>query len=158
MTSQFLSITSILRTVALSAALAASACSGGDDGVTPSGCTPGAADACPSGQTCNAAGSCEPTSGVAGALVIDSADARACEILLESSGATITRATFGAGVTGAMRTRPPRVAIAVTSEQAFAADAIQLQIDGAASNVSVTRIDCYAASGAPLTGASASVD
>ncbi|MEQ9498066.1 MAG: hypothetical protein RIT81_14440 [Deltaproteobacteria bacterium] len=154
-----LSITSLLRTASLVAALGASACSGGgDDGKTPSGCTSGVADSCPSGQICNAAGTCEPTSGVAGALVIDSAGARACEILLASSGAAITRATYGTGVTGAMRARPPRVAIAVSSDQAFGADAIQLEIDGATSDLSVSSIDCYDASGAPLSSASASID
>lgn len=154
-----LSITSILRTASLLAALGASACSGGgDDGTPSSGCTPGVADSCPSGQVCNAAGTCEPTSGVAGALVIDSAGAHACEILLASSGAAITRVTYGTGVTGAMRARPPRVAIAVSSGDAFAADAIQLEIDGAASDLSVSSVDCYDASGAPLAGASASID
>lgn len=147
----------LLGAAAFSLTLGVAACASDDP--TPAGCTPGSADGCPSGQVCSAAGSCEATNAVSGALVIESANARACEVLLESSTTEVVRATYADGVSGALRRRPPRVAIAVASEtdRAFATDAIRLELAGAAAGVEVVKVDCYDASGAALATASASV-
>lgn len=152
-------LTNTLRAAGLLLALSAAACSGGGDDGQTSGCTPGASTGCPSGQLCSADGTCQPTGGTPGTLVIDSASARACEILLESPSTRVLRATYGAGVKGAMRSRAPRVAIAVASatDASFAGDAIQLELDGATSDVRVAQVDCYDASGAALSSASATV-
>lgn len=152
-------ITRAAQAMGLALTLCAAACSSSDgDGSTPTGCTPGAAEACPSGETCSAAGLCVPTGGVAGALVIDGADARACEILLASASTQVVNASFGDGVTGVLRRRDPRAAIAVSSAAGFADDAIRLELDGAPSGLSVAEVNCYDANGAALAGVTASVD
>ena len=133
---------------------------GGDPGTTPPGnqCTPGTSTGCPAGQICSATGVCE-SAGVLGAMTINAPSARSCEALLESTQAKVNGATFGTGVSGAFRARPPRYAVAVAraTNSPFAADSIRLTIDGSPTDVTVKQIDCYDASGAAVSGASAAI-
>ncbi|MEO1229546.1 MAG: hypothetical protein AAFZ18_11615 [Myxococcota bacterium] len=148
---------------ALLIAAGLSACDGGGGGTTTppgtgEGCTPGTTTGCGDGEVCSSTGACVPEDTASGRLVISSSEARACEILLSST-APIVRATYGAGVEGAFRARPPRFAVAVSQagNSAFAADAIQLAVEGDPSAVQVMSTTCYGANGVPLAGATASV-
>lgn len=134
------------------------ACGSGDETPPPMKCTPGASSDCPAGQVCSASGVCE-AGGVQGSLAIDAAEARACEVLLESATAKVVDVAFGSSDTGAFRARPPRYAVAVsrTSNTPFDGDSIRVTIDGDTAAVSVKSVACYDASGASISGASASL-
>ncbi|MEO1334069.1 MAG: hypothetical protein AAFV29_00430 [Myxococcota bacterium] len=141
----------------LSAAFIAG-CGGGSDGNPPTtGCTPGTSNGCAAGQICSASGVCETQGTNAGNLVIDSAAARACEVLLESSSTTIEAVTFGTGVQGVLRARPPRFAIAVKQDgnQNFAQDALTLQLTGSADAVTIRQLNCFGADGSPVVASAA---
>ena len=137
------------------------ACSGSDGDSPPPGgqCTPGTSTGCPAGQICTAEGVCQ-SAGVQGSLSISAPSARSCEILLESTEASVLSANFGSGVVGAFRARPPRYAVAMTraSDGSFGSDAATLTIEGATSAVAVRKVDCYDAAGAAVSGASATIN
>ena len=138
------------------------ACSGSDDAPPPggNGCTPGARDGCPAGQICSADGVCTPDGSTPGALVIETASARACEVLLSSSGsAQVVSAAYGSGTKGVLRARPPRFAIALnqTNDTPFDSSAITLQIEGSASELSVQTVNCFDSAGAALPSATATL-
>lgn len=123
------------------------------------GCTPGTSDGCAAGQVCSAAGVCEANGTTAGQLVIDAEGARACEILLQGDAAQVARLVSGAGVESALRARPPRYAIALASTSgALAKDAVTLEVEGEPSALTVSSVECFDEAGAPLAGATASID
>ena len=146
-------------------ALGMLACSGSEStpGPTtmppPTGCTPGTTQGCSAGEICSAEGTCVPDGTTAGALVINAASARACEVLLSSDATAVVGATYATGVQGALRSRPPRYAIAVSqaANQPFAGDAVVLQLDGDSSAVTVEKVNCYDNTGSAITGATASL-
>jgi hypothetical protein len=148
-----------ITTFTLAAALAfgVAACSDDDKKKDPpAGCTPGTTTGCAAGQICGSDGTCQAAT--SGMITIATASARSCELLFEQAGTTIVDATWGTGVKGAVRKRPPNVAIAIsrTSDAAFGADAVTLQLDGAPSGVSLTDARCFDASGAVIDNADVS--
>jgi hypothetical protein len=136
------------------------ASSGTDAGDSDGGCTLGT-----EGCACNATGGCDaplvcdnsvcvtPTASE-GATISDTT-ARACEMLFEQRGTNIIGATYGTDVKGALRKRPPNVAIAVSRgvDQPFEADSVILGLDGAGSGVVLQQSRCFDAAGAVISGA-----
>ena len=114
---------------------------------------------CSAGEMCSADGTCQPTAGTRGELVIDASAARACEILLESTTARVTGATFAPDVRGSFRERQPRTAVAITqtANAPFASGAVSLQIEGSPAAVSVKQVNCFDSTGAALANASVSI-
>lgn len=125
-------------------------------------CTPGSLDCactssgtCDAGLTCNASQICESETGTPSGLVINTAEARACELLFEQQGATLLSASYGADTHGALRRRDPNVAIAVSrgSDTPFESDSITLVVEGDVSDLNLRTTRCFDASGAELANA-----
>lgn len=88
-------------------------------------------------------------------LVIDSEQARACELLIEESDAArVLSATYGAGTIGALRRRAPRVAIAVSraDDTPFDKDSVALEAMGAPDDLNLTA-RCFDGEGSELPDA-----
>ncbi len=156
-----------LRSVALVALAFGPACDcgGTTDNNQPdmvSMCVEGAA-ACPckQDQTCNAGLVCQEgmCAGAASkGLVISSADARACDVLLTEGTGEVLGATFVSGVTGVHKRRAPNVAVSFArdSDAAFDPGSVTLTIAGEETGFTIKSSTCYDASGTAIAGATVS--
>ncbi len=151
----------LLVMATLLAAILLPACSGCGGDTDPT-CTPGESGCecnsdgnCDAGLVCGSGNTCQTdTTGESG-LVFATASARACELLFEQTGTTITNATWGDGVRGVLRRRPPRVAIAVTqtTDRAFATGDVNLEFDGPVSDLILSEVRCFDSAGALIADA-----
>ncbi len=151
---------------ALLAALTLTACSDTAQKKKQS-CTPGEAScACTDNGGCNdglecSNNVCTTPGGTQTGLTISANGARSCEVLFaEGAGVKVLGATYGDGVTGALRRQAPKVALAFsrTTDADFAGGSVQVQLSGDASALSVSQTKCYDADSKLIDGASVSLN
>ena len=127
-------------------------------------CAEGTADCpCRAGDMCDAGLVCDTGKCVgmtASGLTVSSADARACDLMLEEQSARVLSATGGDDVEVAHRRRAPRVAIsfASKSDAPIAVGAVVLQSTGDAGGFAITSSTCYGADGAAIDGAQVTLE
>jgi len=106
---------------------------------------------CDTGLTCEQE-LCVATTGMG--LSVSSPDARSCEIAFNEGATRLLGASYTGGVRGKLLRRPPHVALALTqtADAAIPAGAVQLQLDGAASGLTLSSVRCFDRAGQPLDG------
>jgi len=150
---------------------------GGDkDTSDTTACTPGEKDcACTSSGTCDDGLVCEanvcvtevvtPTCDTANCLelTLSGGDARACDVLVTTTGRKVAEVVYPEGSRGAMRTRDLRTAVSViaTSDAALTGVVAKVVFEGDAAvadtEASVARATCYDKTGAAATGVTATL-
>ncbi|MFO0748157.1 MAG: hypothetical protein U1F43_21235 [Myxococcota bacterium] len=170
-------LTALGAPASLAAFAAISACGGDGNGTKPT-CTAGTEDcACATGNTCGTGLTCEanvcvpdevvtPDCGTAVncmAVTVPSGDARACDLVVQTTGRKVAEVVYPTGMKGAMRTRDLKTAIAVikTDDSALTGVVAKVMFEGdaavAGGEASVAKTTCYDKTGAPLTGITATL-
>lgn len=111
--------------------------------------------ACDAGLTCSN-DLCTASNAVL--LTVSGGDARACDVLVQTTGRKVAEVTFPAGVRGKMRTRDLKTAVALirTSDTALGGVVAAITFEGdepvADSEAGVATTQCYDRAGAPAAG------
>jgi|GEM_PF-3305728 len=115
---------------------------------------------CDAGLTCSA-DLCTQSNAVL--VSLDGGDARACDLLIETTGRKVSEVSFPAGYRGKMRTRDGKTAISLirTQDTAVTGVAVAVIFDGddavADGEASVVRATCYDRLGTADSGVTASI-
>lgn len=127
------------------------------------GCVAGAAGcACTMENTCEGDLMCvdgKCTGVETSGLTINTAEARACEIMLEEKGGQVVGATYAEGVKGAFRRKSPRVAFAIsmTEDSAFPASTVQVQVPTGSEAPEIKSVSCSDAEGKEIADSQATL-